>query len=205
MKKKINKITLIIRGYTLAETLMIAEEANNYGCFNLEITTNTDGWEEMIRAVISKNYENLIVGAGTVLDLELLEKAVAAGSEFVLAPIPMSKSMLDYCKDHDVISVPAAFSPGEIYEMKRNGADIIKLFPAIDLPPRYLKDIMAPLGELPIMVVGGINKNNAKDYFAMGAQYAGIGSGICNKEELREGNRNSLIENLRELAELAKE
>lgn len=116
----------------------------------------------------------------------------------------MTKSMLDYCKEHDVISVPAAFSPGEIYEMKIDGADIIKLFPAIDLPPRYLKDIMAPLGKLPIMVVGVIDKGNAKDYFAMGAQYMGIGSGICNKDEIRIGDRSSLKENLKGLAELAK-
>ena len=144
--KKINKITLILRGYTLDEARLIAEEANKYpNCFNLEITTNTVDWENIIRQLIAGNYENLIIGAGTVLNKELLEKAIDAGSQFVLSPICMDKQMLDYCKEKEVLSVPAAFSPSEIYEMYINGADVIKLFPAADLPARYIKYILAPL------------------------------------------------------------
>ena len=202
MKKEINKITLIIRGYTLEETLVIAKEANKYNCFNLEITTNTDNWDGIIAEVIRKNYTNIIVGAGTVLNMELLKRAVEVGAQFVLAPITMSKDMLNYCDEKNVVSVPAAFSPSEVYEMYRNGADVVKLFPAVDLPARYIKDISAPLGKIPLMVVGGVNAKNAKDYFDAGAMYAGIGSGICNKEELRNGNHTSVIENLKLLSQL---
>ena len=86
--------------------------------------------------------------------------------------------------------------------MYEGGADIIKLFPAVDLPPRYIKDISAPLGKIPLMVVGGIGVNNLKDYFNAGAQYAGIGSGICNKEELKQGNKQSVVNNLKILSEI---
>ena len=198
----INKITLIIRGYSLEETLIIAQEANKYDCFNLEITSNTDNWDKIIKAVIEEKLDNIVVGAGTILNMELLKKAIDVGSQFILSPIKMSKEMLDYCKQNDVISVPAAFSPSEIYEMYEGGADIIKLFPAVDLPPRYIKDISAPLGKIPLMVVGGIGVNNLKDYFNAGAQYAGIGSGICNKEELKQGNKQSVVNNLKILSEI---
>lgn len=202
MKKMINKITLIIRGYSLEETLIIAQEANKYDCFNLEITSNTDNWDKIIKAVIEEKLDNIVVGAGTILNMELLKKAIDVGSQFILSPIMMSKEMLDYCKQNNVISVPAAFSPSEIYEMYEGGADIIKLFPAVDLPPRYIKDISAPLGKIPLMVVGGIGVNNLKDYFNAGAQYAGIGSGICNKEELKQGNKQSVVNNLKILSEI---
>lgn len=202
MKKQINKITLIIRGYTMEETLAIAKEANKYNCFNLEITTNTENWDGIIAEVIKRNYTNVIVGAGTVLNMDLLKRAVEVGAQFVLAPITMSKEMLDYCTEKDVVSVPAAFSPSEIYDMYRNGADVIKLFPAIDLPARYVKDISAPLGKIPLMVVGGVNAKNVKDFFDAGAMYAGIGSGICNKEELKKGDYSSVVENLELLSRL---
>lgn len=202
MKKMINKITLIIRGYSLEETLIIAQEANKYNCFNLEITSNTDNWDKIIKAVIEEKLDNIVVGAGTTLNMELLKKAIDVGSQFILSPIMMSKEMLDYCKQNDIISVPAAFSPSEIYEMYEGGADIIKLFPAVDLPPRYIKDISAPLGKIPLMVVGGIGVNNLKEYFNAGAQYAGIGSGICNKEELKQGNKQSVVNNLKILSEI---
>lgn len=204
MKKEINKITLIIRKYSIEETLAIAEEANKYDCFNLEITTNTDNWQNIIKEVISKKYNNIIVGAGTVLNMDLLKEAIDSGSQFVLAPIKMDKKMLDYCTEKNVVSVPAAFSPSEIYEMYSNGADVVKLFPAVDLPARYIKDIMAPLGQIPIMVVGGINTENISEYFKYGAKYAGIGSGICNREELKAGDKHTLEDNLLKLSKLAK-
>ena len=73
MKKEINKITLIIRKYSIEETLAIAEEANKYDCFNLEITTNTDNWQNIIKEVISKKYNNIIVGASTEKSRSVLE------------------------------------------------------------------------------------------------------------------------------------
>jgi 2-dehydro-3-deoxyphosphogluconate aldolase/(4S)-4-hydroxy-2-oxoglutarate aldolase len=200
---KINKITLILRKYTLEETILIAQEANKYNCFNLEITTNTDDWDKIIKEVVSRRFENIVVGAGTVLNMDLLKTAIDAGSQFVLSPVTMSKEMIDYCKQRGVMSVPAAFSPSEIYQMHEFGADAIKLFPAIDLPSRYIKDISAPLGQLPIMVVGGVNIKNVNEYFENGAQYAGIGSGICNKEELKQGNYQSLVENLKRLSAIS--
>ena len=200
---KINKITLILRKHTLEETILIAQEANKYNCFNLEITTNTDDWDKIIKEVVSRRFENIVVGAGTVLNMDLLKTAIDAGSQFVLSPVTMSKEMIDYCKQRGVMSVPAAFSPSEIYQMHEFGADAIKLFPAIDLPSRYIKDISAPLGQLPIMVVGGVNIKNVNEYFENGAQYAGIGSGICNKEELKQGNYQSLVENLKRLSAIS--
>ena len=198
---KINKITLILRGYSLEECLLIADEANKYN-FNLEVTTNTENWEMIVATLLKKKYDNLVIGVGTVLDMDLLKKVINIGARFVLSPVMMTKEMIDYCKENDVKCVPSAFTPSEYLKMKRYGADIIKLFPAIDLPNRYLKDIFGPLGKYPTMVVGGVSLTNVNDFFQQGATYAGIGSNICNKEDLKNKKLEPLKNNLLALSRL---
>ena len=79
------------------------------------------------------------------------------------------------------------------------GADIVKVFPASRLGPAYLKDLAAPLGPLPLMVVGGINAQNVQDYFDAGASYAGIGSGCFKPEDIASLNGAGIARSLAEL------
>ena len=92
--KKINKITLILRGYSLEEAVLVAKEVSRFQCFNLEITTNTSGWEDIISELKRLEFANVPVGAGTVLDEGLLKRAINAGAEFALSPIMMTEQML---------------------------------------------------------------------------------------------------------------
>ena len=201
--KKINKITLILRGYSLEEAVLVAKEVSRFQCFNLEITTNTSGWEDIISELKRLEFANVPVGAGTVLDEGLLKRAINAGAEFALSPIMMTEQMLKICKENDLASVPSGFSPSEIWKMVQAGADIVKVFPAARLSPKYISDIQAPLGKIPLMVVGGINAQNINDYFVAGSEFAGIGSGICDRNKLKQGNLNDLRKNLSALSETA--
>lgn len=83
--------------------------------------------------------------------------------------------------------------------MVEAGADIVKIFPAADLGPKYISDIQAPLGRMPLMVVGGINAGNVQEYFDAGATYAGIGSGIFDSRDVTEGNAQGLAESIKRL------
>jgi 2-dehydro-3-deoxyphosphogluconate aldolase/(4S)-4-hydroxy-2-oxoglutarate aldolase len=199
----IKKITLILRGYSLEEVLTIAKEASQYDCFGLEITTNTSGWEEIIHETILQHFPNITVGAGTVLNMTLLEKAINAGAQFVLSPIMMDSEMLETCRRVKIDSVPSGFSPSEIWEMASLGADVVKIFPAARLTPKYISDILAPLGKLPIMVVGGVNSSNVVDFFKAGALFAGIGSGLGDRDKIKSGEISELQENLKNLSEIA--
>ena len=91
-----------------------------------------------------------------------------------------------------VVSVPGAFSPSEIRQSFLDGADIVKIFPAGRLGSRYVSDIQAPLGKMPLMVVGGIGTSNVQEYFAAGASFAGIGSGIFLKEDILNENEEGI-------------
>lgn len=199
---EIRKITIILRGYDRASVLKIAREADEHECFSLEITANSGDWQGAIEDVRSLHLRNVSVGAGTVLNMELLKQACEAGAEFALSPVVMSSDMLEYCRTHQMKSVPGTMSPSEVQQMRLLGADVIKIFPAARLTPKYFTDIMAPLGHLPLMAVGGVNAGNLREFIHAGAEYAGIGSGICSRQELLDGDERGLKQSLEELSEI---
>ena len=109
-------------------------------------------------------------------------------ADFVLSPVTMSYEMLDYCRLNNIVSVPGAYSPSEIYSMADGNADIIKIFPASTLQMDYFKAVQAPLGKLQLMAVGGVNPDNVEIFFKNGVQKVGIGSGIGHREDMESGN-----------------
>lgn len=111
---------------------------------------------------------------------------------FYCLPRYLKSAILDLCRERGVVSVPGAFSPSEIRQSFLDGADIVKIFPAGRLGSRYVSDIQAPLGKMPLMVVGGIGTSNVQEYFAAGASFAGIGSGIFLKEDILNENEEGI-------------
>ena len=117
----------------------------------------------------------------------------------MLSPIMFSDEIFAEAKAASVITVPSAFSPSEIQLMIDKGADIVKVFPAGQLGPDYIKAVQAPLGKLPLMVVGGVNADNVQSYFDKGATYAGIGSGIFDPKDIQECNSANLAASIKNL------
>lgn len=194
--KNFPKITVILRGYTYSQIRTVVKNLVGTRLRAVEITMNTPGAIEAIRKISEEFKDQVMVGAGTVLTYQEAEDAIGAGAAFLLSPTVFDKKVLDLCKEKHVISVPGAFSPSEIRQSFEDGADIVKVFPAGRLGSRYISDLRAPLGDLPLMVVGGINTDNVQEYFAAGAGYAGIASGIFNREDIlnedEEGIRASI-------------
>lgn len=183
-KEKFPKVTVILRGYSYESIRTVVGQMAGTKLKSVEITMNTENAVEIIRKISAEFQDSILVGAGTVTSLEQAKEVIDAGAKFILSPVTLDKEILDYCKEKDVVSVPAAFSPSEIHHMLRDGADIVKVFPAARLTPQYIKDIQAPLGKMPLMVVGGINAQNVQEYFDAGAMFAGIGSGIFEKDDI---------------------
>ena len=101
--------------------------------------------------------------------------------------------------------MPGAFSPTEIKKSFEDGADIVKVFPAARLGSRYLSDIAAPLGKMPLMVVGGIGTANVGEYFAAGASFAGIASGIFDKQDILNQNEAGIKASIQAMEEKLRE
>ena len=106
--------------------------------------------------------------------------------------------------DTTYIGAGTVRTPSEGDRMFKEGADIVKVFPAAVVTPRFFKDIQAPLGKLPLMGVGGISKENAKEFFEQGASYLGLGSGMFNKQDIEELNVKNLARSMKELIEVIK-
>ena len=167
--------------------------------FAYEVTMNTPGAAGTIKRLNDEFGKKLIIGAGTVLSFEDEIEAIDAGAKFALSACTFTKPMIEYAKKRGVITVPGMMTPSEVLQQLRYGADIIKIFPATTVGPKYFKDIQGPLNHIRLMAVGGISKNNVHQFFENGADYAGIGSGAFNKEDIQKKNINNLHESLLEL------
>lgn len=195
------KVTVILRGYETKQVLSVVEQLVGTKVNSIEVASNSPHAMESIAAARKEFGSDVHVGAGTVKNAEIARRAIAAGAEFMLSPIMFTAEIFDLAKQNEVITVPAAFSPTEIQQMVDMGADIVKVFPAGQLGPDYIKAIQAPLGRLPLMVVGGVNVGNVQSYFDKGATYAGIGSGIFDPTDIVECDSSRLAASIKRLEE----
>ena len=190
-KVNLSKVTVILRGYTYEQIKCVAQSLIGTSINNIEITLNSPDVFNSIKK-IKNDFPELNVGAGTVCTLEDTKKSIESGVDFILSPINLSKESIDLCNKNDVVCVPAAMTPSEIYKMFEYGADIVKVFPATTVGAKFFKDVQAPLGNLELMAVGGVNGDNAKDFLDNKCNYLGIGSGIFEKKDIIDKNMDKL-------------
>lgn len=195
------KVTVILRGYETKQVLSVVEQLVGTRVNSIEVASNSPHAMESIAAARREFGTEVHVGAGTVKNAEIARRAIDAGAEFMLSPIMFTPEIFSLAREAGVITVPAAFSPTEIQQMIDMGADIVKVFPAGQLGPDYIKAVQAPLGKLPLMVVGGVNVDNVQSYFDKGATYAGIGSGIFDPADIEACDAASLAASVRRLEE----
>jgi 2-dehydro-3-deoxyphosphogluconate aldolase / (4S)-4-hydroxy-2-oxoglutarate aldolase len=179
---KQEKMIAIIRGSEPGDALAISKALYRGGVRAIEITLNSPGALTSIEKVRSEMADDLVVGAGTVLDPESARSALLAGAQFILSP-SLHIDTIKMTKRYGAVSIPGAFTPTEILKAYEEGGDIIKVFPASSLGPDYVKDIHGPLPQIPLLPTGGIDLNNIAEYIAKGAAGAGLGSSLVNSKE----------------------
>ena len=195
------KVTVILRGYETKQVMSVVEQLVGTKVNSIEVASNSPHAMESIAQARREFGSEVHVGAGTVKNAEIAHQAIDAGAEFMLSPIMFTPEIFGLAREAGVITVPAAFSPTEIQQMIDMGADIVKVFPAGQLGPDYIKAVQAPLGRLPLMVVGGVNVANVQSYFDKGATYAGIGSGIFDPADIEACDSARLAASVRRLEE----
>ncbi|PLR78344.1 2-dehydro-3-deoxyphosphogluconate aldolase [Bacillus sp. V3-13] len=174
-----NGIVAVIRGTSPDNIVSIAKSLHKGGVKTLEITVETPKVLSLIEQVSEELGDDVIVGAGTVLDPETARAAIMAGARFIFSPT-VNKETIKVAKRYGVVSIPSALTPTEILTAYENGADLIKVFPANVFGPSYIKDIHGPMPHIPLMPTGGLNVDNVGAYIKNGAVAAGIGSSLVN-------------------------
>ncbi|MBM7573586.1 bifunctional 4-hydroxy-2-oxoglutarate aldolase/2-dehydro-3-deoxy-phosphogluconate aldolase [Aquibacillus albus] len=200
-----NGIVAVIRGAKPENILPIARALKSGGVKTLEITVETPKVTSLIEQVVEEMGDEVIVGAGTVLDSETARATIMAGAKFVFSPT-VKPETIQMAKRYGVISIPGALTPTEILTAYENGADLIKVFPANVFGPSYLKDIHGPMPQIPLMPTGGLTVDNVGDYIKTGAVAAGIGSSLVNtKKTMDEAYFKELEEKAKAFTDAVKE
>jgi 2-dehydro-3-deoxyphosphogluconate aldolase / (4S)-4-hydroxy-2-oxoglutarate aldolase len=174
------------------------------GIIGIEITVENDGGFEAISACRDA-FDDIALGAGTVLTIESAKRAIESGATFIFSPI-LSEEVVKYSKEQGVLSIPGCYSPTEIFHAIQWGADMVKIFPAANLGPSYIKNIRAPLPSIPMVVTGGIDIHNLGDFIRASADAVGIGSQLVDMKKVSvEGYLDLITENARKFTAAVKE
>lgn len=180
----------IIRGLPTDVVLNISEAYQQAGLSTLEVTMNTKGVLEMI-PLLRKEFPDLNIGAGTVCSPSDLEAALNAGAQFIVTPI-LEEEVIKKAVEQEVPIFPGAYTPSEIYRAWSLGASAVKVFPATQLGPKYINDVLAPLNNIKLLPTGGVSMDNIFDFFTAGAVGVGMGSSLLNKELIKAGDFEGL-------------
>ena len=197
------RITAIVRGIAPEKLRRTADALCEGGVRTIEVTFDTPGAADMIRLLKKEYADKMLVGAGTVLDTETCRTAILAGADFVLAPT-LNTEVIKMCNRYGRAAVPGVMTPTEILTALEAGADIVKVFPAGALGPGYVKDVMGPLKQATIMVVGGVSLENIADFFRAGAACAGIASNLVSKSLVDADDYEAIAERAAAFVQAAK-
>lgn len=182
-----NKIPIIgiMRNLPSKRMVTVTSLFEKSGFTNLEITLNSPKAFEAI-AELSKLFGNKInVGAGTVCSIEQLDLALSAGASFIVTPI-VNEEIIRKCNFLKIPVFPGAFTPTEIYKADALGAAMVKVFPAAQLGPHYIKELLGPFPELKLLPTGGITLDNIGPFKKAGAKGLGIGSQLFPREIIQQ-------------------
>lgn len=149
----------------------------------VEITTSVPGCLDVILHLV-KHHPKMVVGAGTVLDLEMAQKCVDAGAQFLTAP-GFDCDIVQFAAKHDVPSMPGAMTPTEVVTAWRAGADFVKVFPCGQIgADSYIKALTRSLPQIALVAAGGVTQQNAEAYILAGATAIGVGTQLIPTEAI---------------------
>ena len=182
----------------------LAEALIRGGLPAAEVTFRTDAAEESIR-ILSTEFPDMLVGAGTVLTCEQVDRAMAAGAKFIVAP-GFNPKVVNYCIEKGYPVCPGVQTPGEMEQAMELGLDFVKFFPAEPaggLP--MIKAVAAPYTKLTFMPTGGINKENVREYLKCNRIVACGGTWMVKGDMIASGDFEKIETLTHEAADIVKE
>jgi 2-dehydro-3-deoxyphosphogluconate aldolase/(4S)-4-hydroxy-2-oxoglutarate aldolase len=186
-------VVAVIRLKDSNRLLKVIEAVRAGGVKCIEITMTVPGAVEIIRQLSAAVPADVLIGAGTVVDERTAGQVIDAGAKFVVGPI-LNLNIVSLCAKRDIAVMPGCFTPTEIYTAWNAGADIIKVFPATSLGPKYFKDLRGPFPDIRLMPTGGVTIDNVGEWIAAGACAVGVGSDLLDKKAIEEERYEVLTE-----------
>jgi 2-dehydro-3-deoxyphosphogluconate aldolase/(4S)-4-hydroxy-2-oxoglutarate aldolase len=173
----------VVRARKAEQVIPLSEALVAGGVRAVEITMTTPDALSAIRRAVAHFGSRALIGVGTVLDEATCRGALDAGAEFVVTPV-LRPAFVPIVHEADRPIMLGAYTPTEAQVAHEAGADFIKIFPAENLGPAYIKAIRAPLPHLRIVPTGGVDLNNIADFFKAGCVALGAGGSLVSSKIL---------------------
>jgi 2-dehydro-3-deoxyphosphogluconate aldolase/(4S)-4-hydroxy-2-oxoglutarate aldolase len=181
-----------------------AETVSQAGIPIVEITMTVPGAVEVITD-LRRTLPDLVVGAGTVFDIETARQCVKAGALFVTSP-GLDLKIVEFALKESVLAMPGALTPTEITAASQAGADFIKVFPCAPLGgATYIHALKGPFPRVPLVAAGGVNQQTAAEFIVAGAAAVGVGAELIPKKAVQQRDHRWITELARRFLHIIQE
>ncbi len=195
------RCSAILRTQHAAAVQPALQAAVDGGFRIIECTLNTPGALDAIQEFSQR--PELLVGAGTVLDVKDAEAAVAAGARFLVSPV-CDPEVITWCVEHEIVAIPGTFTPTEMMTAHRAGAPIVKFFPGPTDGPTTVRVIRGPLPFLRIFPTSGVTLENASAFLDAGAFGLGFVNCLFEANDLAAGRFEVIADRARQMTEVVR-
>jgi 2-dehydro-3-deoxyphosphogluconate aldolase / (4S)-4-hydroxy-2-oxoglutarate aldolase len=199
--RKIGEIGIVpvVRASSVEEANRAVEAICAGGIPVVEITMTVPNAISVIRELVQRRGNDVLIGAGTVTNADQAESCLRAGAQFLVSP-GFAVSVLSVARANAKLAIPGALTPTELMNAQDHGARLIKIFPCGNVGgPKYLKSLKAPFPQSSLIPTGGVNAANAAEFIAAGAFALGVGADLVDATALREANLEKISTAAREL------
>jgi len=160
----------------------------------LEITMTVPRAVRVIEQVADAYGDEVVVGAGTVLDAETARACILAGANFVVSP-SLNLATIETCLRYSIVVTPGALTPTEVVTAWQAGADAVKIFPCSAMGgAKYLRALKAPLPQVEMIPTGGVSLTTAAEFIQAGAFALGVGADLVDTKAIRAGQSEKVTE-----------
>ena len=198
-------IVPVIRASSAREARIAADAVCEGGIPIVEITMTVPGAVDVIRELTKGGSEKVLVGAGTVINVEAARRCLDAGAQFLVSP-GLNLQVVQLAAAEGKLMMAGALTPTEVINAWEAGSDLVKVFPCGQVGgAKYIKALKGPLPQVPLVPTGGVNLSTAAEFIEAGAAALGVGGELVQAEALKSGNPEIIIENTRKFLAIVKE
>ncbi len=195
----------VIRAESADEARRVIDAVRAGGITVIEVTMTVPGAVTLIGDLCGEFGDDVLIGAGTVMDAETARECIFSGAKFIISPA-LNFDTIDYCNDAGVVVMPGALTPTEVVNAWDAGADFVKVFPAGALGgASYLRSLKAPLPHIKLIPTGGVNLATAADFIRAGAGAIGVGADLVDLKAIRDGRPESITGNAKKYLQIVRE
>ena len=186
-------IVPVIRSFSRKDALAAAESVWAGGIPVVEVTMTVPGAIEVIAELSRTVSHYVLIGAGTVLDLDTARRCLDAGAEFLVSP-GFNPRIIELAHIAGNLVMAGALTPTEVIAAWQSGADFVKVFPCGALGgPKYIRALRAPLPQIPLVPTGGVSLATVAEYIRAGASALGVGSELVSAGALEPGENARIM------------